>query len=45
MSILEINFVPVGTGSASYSSFVQEAVELLNTRGLKYTVTPTSTVI
>ncbi|MDI3312269.1 MAG: MTH1187 family thiamine-binding protein [Thermoanaerobacterium sp.] len=45
MSILEINFVPVGTGSTSYSSFVQEAVELLNTRGLKYTVTPTSTVI
>ncbi|MFU0782540.1 MAG: Thiamin-binding stress-response protein YqgV, UPF0045 family [Thermoanaerobacterium thermosaccharolyticum] len=45
MSILEINIVPVGTGSASYSSFVQDAVNLLNKRGLKYTVTPTSTVI
>lgn len=45
MSILEINFVPVGTNTASFSSFVQDAVKLLSNRGLKYTVTPTSTVI
>lgn len=45
MAILEINFVPVGTGTASFSSIVSDAVKLLERRGLKYTVTPTSTVI
>ncbi|MEB3103694.1 MTH1187 family thiamine-binding protein [Ferviditalea candida] len=45
MSLLEISVVPVGTGSASFSSQVAEAVQLIEQKGMKYQVTPTATII
>ncbi|MFB5192978.1 MTH1187 family thiamine-binding protein [Alicyclobacillus fastidiosus] len=45
MPLLEINIVPVGTNSSSFSSHVGQALKLIEGRGLKYQVTPTSTVI
>ncbi|EPZ45243.1 MULTISPECIES: MTH1187 family thiamine-binding protein [Alicyclobacillus] len=45
MPLLEINIVPVGTNTSSFSSHVGQALRLIEKRGLKYQVTPTSTVI
>lgn len=45
MPILEISVVPIGTGSASMSSFVTEACKAVQSRGLEFQVTPTSTVV
>lgn len=45
MALLEINIIPVGTDSASFSSHVGHALNVLNSKGLKYQVTPTATVI
>jgi uncharacterized protein (TIGR00106 family) len=45
MPLLEISIVPVGTNTPSFSSDVVDAVRLIENRGLKYQVTPTSTVI
>lgn len=45
MALLEISVVPVGTDSASFSSFVTKACQAVDARGLQYQVTPTSTVI
>lgn len=45
MALLEISIIPVGTTSASMSSFVTEACRAVERRGLEYQVTPTSTVI
>lgn len=45
LAILEIRVIPVGTDSASFSSSVTEAVRYLHNQGLKYQITPTSTVI
>lgn len=45
LSLLEISVVPVGTGSASFSSQVAEAVQLIEQKGMKYQVTPTATII
>ena len=45
MPILDISIVPVGTPSASISSFIQEACQVAEKRGLRYQVTPASTVM
>ncbi|PYZ93422.1 hypothetical protein CR194_09605 [Salipaludibacillus keqinensis] len=45
MPLLEISVVPVGTGSESFSSDVEKAISLIEQNGLKYQVTPTSTII
>ena len=45
MAVLEVSILPVGTESASISSYVQEAIEEIERKGLRYTITPTSTVI
>lgn len=45
MALLEISVVPVGTQTASFSSYVTDAVRLIEQRGLNYQVTPTATVI
>ncbi|KPC68245.1 hypothetical protein ADL26_20285 [Thermoactinomyces vulgaris] len=45
MALLEISVVPVGTGTASFSSYVDDAVKLIEKNGLNYQVTPTATVI
>ncbi|MBO8169476.1 MAG: MTH1187 family thiamine-binding protein [Thermoanaerobacteraceae bacterium] len=45
MPLLEISVVPVGTSMASFSSFVSDAVRLIEQKGLNYQVTPTATVI
>ncbi|HHY92274.1 MAG TPA: MTH1187 family thiamine-binding protein [Firmicutes bacterium] len=45
MALLEISVVPVGTTSASISSFVTRACQAVEKRGLEYQVTPTATVI
>lgn len=45
MALLEIRVIPVGTETSSFSSSVTEAIQLIQDQGLKYQVTPTSTVI
>ncbi|WNF37224.1 MTH1187 family thiamine-binding protein [Bacillaceae bacterium IKA-2] len=45
MSLLEISVIPVGSNTASFSSNVSKAVELIKGKGLNYQVTPTATVI
>lgn len=45
MPLLEISVIPVGKDSASFSSDVTSAVRKIEQRGLKYQVTPTSTVV
>lgn len=45
MALLEISVVPVGTNTASFSSYVNDAVQTIERRGLKYQITPTATVI
>ncbi|BCV24539.1 MTH1187 family thiamine-binding protein [Gelria sp. Kuro-4] len=45
MALLEISVVPVGTTSASISSFITKACQAVEARGLEYQVTPTATVI
>ncbi|MFC7440312.1 MTH1187 family thiamine-binding protein [Laceyella putida] len=45
MALLEISVVPVGTNTASFSSYVTNAVNLIEQNGLNYQVTPTATVI
>ncbi len=44
MPIAEITVVPVGVGS-SVSDYVAEALRKVRARGLKYQLTPTSTII
>ncbi len=44
MPMAEITIVPVGAGT-SVSKYVAKAIEVLKSRGLKFKVTPTSTVI
>ncbi|MCD6243753.1 MAG: MTH1187 family thiamine-binding protein [Candidatus Korarchaeota archaeon] len=44
MPIAEITIVPVGVGS-SVSDYVAEALRKVRARGLKYQLTPTSTII
>ncbi|WP_027718034.1 MTH1187 family thiamine-binding protein [Desulfovirgula thermocuniculi] len=46
MAVVEVSVVPLGTGSASISSYVARCVELLEAEeGLRYQVTPMGTVI
>lgn len=45
MPLLQISIVPVGTSTASFSSSVSKAVQIIDRKGLNYQVTPTSTVI
>lgn len=45
MPLLEISVVPVGSNTASFSTNVTKAVELIKGKGLNYQVTPTATVI
>ncbi|HLN64878.1 MAG TPA: MTH1187 family thiamine-binding protein [Symbiobacteriaceae bacterium] len=45
MALLEISVVPVGTDSPSISSFIAEACREASRNGIKFDVTPTSTVM
>lgn len=45
MALLEISVVPVGTESPSFSSVVSQALKEAQRNGIKYDVTPTSTVM
>ncbi len=46
MPIMEISIVPVGTKTASLSSFVARAVKILKQeRGIKYTLTSMGTIV
>lgn len=42
--IAEVSLVPMGTGT-SLSAYVAEALKVLKNKGLKYTLTPMSTII
>jgi uncharacterized protein (TIGR00106 family) len=43
MAVAEISVVPVGTGSASISEFVAEALKIVKASGLKYELSSMST--
>ncbi len=46
MAVCSVSVVPIGTGSTSVSSYVARCQEILaETRGIKYRLTPMSTVI
>lgn len=45
MALLEISVVPVGTDSPSISSFIAQATKEARRNGIKFEVTPTSTVM
>jgi uncharacterized protein (TIGR00106 family) len=45
LPLLEISVVPVGTNTSSFSSYVTDAVRLIEQNGLHYQITPTATVI
>lgn len=45
MALLEISVVPVGTETPSFSSTVSQALREAQRNGIKYDVTPTSTVM
>lgn len=45
MALLEISVVPVGTNEASISDHVVEACKEAARNGIKYQITPTSTVL
>lgn len=45
MALLEISVVPVGTESPSFSSIVSHALKEAQRNGIKYDVSPTSTVM
>lgn len=45
MALLQISVIPVGTGSASYSSAVASACREAQRNGIKFNITPTSTVL
>jgi uncharacterized protein (TIGR00106 family) len=45
MALLEISVVPVGTESPSISSFIAQACREAQRNGIKYDITPTSTVM
>ncbi|MFZ5814925.1 MAG: MTH1187 family thiamine-binding protein [Bacillota bacterium] len=45
MALLEISVVPVGTESPSFSSVVSQALKEAQRNGIKYDVSPTSTVM
>lgn len=45
MALLEVSVVPVGTGDASFSTFVAEACQVAEQQGVRFQVTPTGTVL
>jgi uncharacterized protein (TIGR00106 family) len=45
MALLEVSVVPVGTDSPSISSYVTQACREAKRNGIKFDVTPTSTVM
>ena len=45
MAIMEISVVPIGTQSASVSSFVAECVKIVDAHGLKYELTSMGTEV
>ena len=45
MAVAEVTVVPLGTGSPSLSSYVAEALKILEDSGLTYQLTPMGTVI
>lgn len=45
MALLEISVVPVGTESPSISSYIAQACREAERNGIKFDVTPTSTVM
>jgi uncharacterized protein (TIGR00106 family) len=45
MALMEISLIPIGTKSPSFSSSVVNAVRLIEKKGLKYQITPTSTIM
>ncbi|EEG76115.1 MTH1187 family thiamine-binding protein [Dethiobacter alkaliphilus] len=45
MPVLEISIMPIGTDEASFSSYVSQACEVVDKRGLQYQVTPMSTMV
>ncbi len=45
MPVMEIRVTPVGTESASFSSYVTEACRAIEAAGLKYDLTATGTVV
>lgn len=46
MAVVEVSVVPIGTGSASLSSFVAGCLEVLrDVPGIKYQLTPMGTIL
>lgn len=45
MALMEISLIPIGTESPSFSSSVVNAVRIIEDKGLKYQLTPTSTIM
>ena len=45
MIIVEFAVVPLGTGSTSLSKYVSEACRVVKDSGVRFTITPMSTVI
>jgi len=45
MAICEITVIPLGTGTTSASKYVAKCLEVAKESGLKYELTPMSTVI
>jgi len=45
MAIMEVNVIPLGTKTPSVGEYVTRAVKVLKEAGVKYEVTPMSTII
>lgn len=45
MALMEISLIPIGTESPSFSSSVVNAVKIIEEKGIKYQITPTSTIM
>ena len=45
MPILEISIMPIGTGQASFSSYISKACDVVEKHGLQYKVTPLATMV
>ncbi len=45
MAVAEVTVVPLGTGSPSLSRYVAQVLKVLETSGLKHTLTPMGTII
>ena len=45
MPILEISIMPIGTGQASFSSYISKACDVVEKHGLQYQVTPLATMV